>query len=134
MIEDCVVKVIRGIEVGIVSMVITGSEDNLKRIKGLLKFELGHKGINVSEIAFTNHDQDMKFSQSEDKNDLVFVSGLEILMPKDQNTYAIRSYLDQGKHFNLRSIIFCESSFYAAHFNDYDAPFYQFCLQLPIVD
>ena len=132
MSQDHVTKLMRGLEIGMGCTVVTGSEEDLKSVKGLLKMTLADRGVLVSEMALAGNEIELK--QSEEINDLVFVTGLEELSPKDSMTYAVRSFLDRGKHTGLRFIIFCEKSSYAAHFKDYDAPFYQFCFQHPIND
>jgi len=130
MIQGNVTKLMRGLDIGMGCTVVTGSEDDLKSVKNLLKLTLADRGVLVSEMALASNEIELK--QSEEINDFVFVSGLEALSPKDSITYAVRSFLDRGKHTNLRFIIFCDASYYSAHFNDYDAPFYQFCFRYPL--
>lgn len=130
MIQDHVTKLMRGLDIGMACTVVTGSEEDLKHVKNSLKMTLADRGVLVSEMALARNEVELK--QSEEIKDLVFVTGLEALSPKENTTYAVRSYLDRGKHTGLRFFIFCETSRYAAHFNDYDAPFYQFCFQHPI--
>ena len=130
MSQDHVTKLMRGLEIGMGCTVVTGSEEDLKSVKGLLKLTLADRGVLVSEIELGSNEIELK--QSEEINDHIFVTGLEDLSPKDNITYAVRSFLDRGKHTNLRFIIFCKASHYSAHFNDYEAPFYQFCFRYPL--
>lgn len=130
MIQDHVTKLMRGLDIGMACTVVTGSEEDLKSLKNLLKMTLADRGVLVSEMALASNEVELK--QSEEINDLLFVTGLEALSPKENITYAVRSYLDRWKHTGLRLIIFCETSCYFAHFNDYGAPFYQFCMRYPL--
>jgi hypothetical protein len=111
---------------------VTGSEADLNSIKDLLKLKLADNDVIVSEVELDRND--IALNQSAEINHFLFVTGLEALSPKDDITYAIRSFLDSGKHAGLRFIIFCEKSSYSAHFKDYDAPFYHFCFHHPIKD
>jgi hypothetical protein len=132
MIQDHVTKLMRGLDIGMGCTVVTGSEADLKSIKDLLKLKLADNDIIVSEVELDRND--IALNQSAEINHFLFVTGLEAPSPKDDITYAIRSFLDRGKHTGLRFIIFCEKSSCSAHFNDYDAPFYQFCFHHPIKD
>ena len=125
-------KLITHLNAGLFShLVVTGSERNLEKFQTGLKQKLESEGKSTCELQCTT--EDIKLNQNE-KVDLLFVKGLENLPVQHANTYAIRAYLDAGTYNNLRSIIFCETGHYAKHFNDYDAPFYKFCLQYPISD
>jgi len=132
MIQDHVGELMRCVDIGIACIVVTGSDSDLKRVKDVLKIELADNGTLVGEIELDSIE--IELNHSEENTDLVLVSGLEALSPKDSIMYAIRSFLDLGKHTNLRSIIFCETYHYANHFNDYDTPFYHFCFHYPIKD
>jgi len=125
-------KLMKHLNAGLFShLVVTGGEQNLEQFQDSLKQKLESEGQSTCELQCTT--EELKLSQNE-KVDLLFVKGLENLPVQHSNTYAIRAYLDAGTYNNLRSVIFCETEHYIKHFNDYDAPFYKFCLQYPISD
>ena len=132
MIQEHVAKLMRGIDIGLGCSVVTGTKQNLKSVKDSLKIKLADDNIFVTDIELDSND--IALNLSERANDFIILTGLEALSPKDNLTYAIRSFLDRAKHENLMFIIFCETSYYAAHFNDYNAPFYQFCPQFPVIE
>jgi len=123
-------KLINCLNMGLSShLVITGSETDIDRFQIDLKRRLENEGKSTSELLCTN--EPLELNQCE-QTDILLVKGLGCLHALHANSYAIRSYLDIGTYNNIRSVIFCETEHYARHFNDYNAPFYQFCLHCPI--
>jgi hypothetical protein len=110
-------------------LVITGSEWDIEQFEIGLKERLESEGKSARELHCTN--EPLELNKCE-QTDLLFVKGLGDLPALHANSYAIRSYLDIGTYNNLRSVIFCETEHYSRHFNDYNAPFYQFCSRYPI--
>jgi len=95
MIHDHVGQLMRYVDIGIATcIVVTVSESNLKRVNNLLKIELTDSDTRVGEIELDSIE--IELNHYEETTDLVFVSGLETLSPKDNLTYAIRSFLDLG--------------------------------------
>ncbi|KZY45116.1 hypothetical protein A3757_19820 [Oleiphilus sp. HI0117] len=123
-------KLINYLNMGLSShIVITGSERNIEQFQIDLKGRLESEGKSTRELLCTTEHLDLNQCKEVDS---LLVKGLGDLPAQHNNSYAIRTYLDMGTYNKLRSIIFCETEHYTRHFNDYNAPFYQFCLHCPI--
>ena len=123
-------KLISTLKVGISDcVVVTGSIIELTDFRDQAIDMLAEASFQVSQMDL--HSDDPRPSRTDNDVDVLILWGLEQLSPQDNRSYSIRTYLDKAKYQGLRSIIFCENSSYRAHFMDYDAPFYHFCLRLP---
>lgn len=123
-------KLINCLSMGLSShIVITGSELDIEQFQIDLMRRLEKEGKSTRELLCTTEHLDL--NQCE-QVDFLLVKGLGYLPAQHNNSYAIRTYLDMGTYNKLRSVIFCETEHYSRHFNDYNAPFYQFCTRYPI--
>jgi len=59
---------------------------------------------------------------------ILVVFGLERLDPMDNLTFRLRALLDERYFLGQRYLILCDQAAFPAHFHDYSAPFYQFCM------
>ena len=129
MMNAQVEKLISALKIGISDcVVVTGSMIELTDFRDQAIDRLAEASIQVSQVDL--YSDDPQPSRTDNDVDVLILWGLEQLSPHDNRSYAIRTYLDKAKYQGLRSIIFCENSSYKAHFMDYDAPFYHFCLRL----
>ncbi len=124
-------KLISALKIGISDcVVVTGSIIELTDFRDQAIDSLAEASFQVSQVDL--YSDDPQPSRTDNDVDVLILWGLEQLSPHDNRSYAIRTYLDKAKYQGLRSIIFCENDSYRAHFMDYDAPFYHFCLRLPV--
>tara|TARA_R110002072_G_scaffold303068_1_gene492516 strand:- start:1415 stop:1831 length:417 start_codon:yes stop_codon:yes gene_type:complete len=123
-------KLINCLSMGLSShIVITGSKMDIEQLQIDLKGRLARDGKSTRELLCTT--ESLELNQCE-QVDFLLVKGLGNLPAQHNNSCAIRTYLDMGTYNKLRSIIFCETEHYEKHFNDYNAPFYRFCLDYPL--
>lgn len=133
LMDKDIANVIRSIKSGLIPIiVITGTLDEMRQYREVLMEMLSQEVFHVTQFDLTTDDQPIVPANNELKIDLLIVWGLERLSPQNNRTYALRSFLDKAKYQGLKSIMFCESDAYKAHFSNYAAPFYQFCLRHPI--
>ena len=121
-------KLLQHLQIGLFNhILISGNKEKLDDLYELLWQECQSQKMNASQFIITNESihsiPDQKYSG------LMLIKGLECLKPKQNETYALRSRLDVGQYHGLKSFIFCEKSAVNNHFNDYEAPFYKFCLR-----
>ncbi len=108
-------------------ILISGSPDDLDDIYISIIKKCEEEGISTSTITFT--DDDPSFSYDYKESDLLIIQNLDLLPAKHNKAFSLRTMLDVGQYSGLKSFILCEESKVRDHFNDYEAPFYRFCLQ-----
>lgn len=128
-----ITNVIHSLKSGLIPIiVITGTLDEMRQYREVLMDMLAQEVFQLNQLDLTTDDQPIVPANNEQKVELLIVWGLERLSPQNNRTYALRSFLDTSKYQGLKTIMFCESDAYRAHFGNYAAPFYQFCLRHPI--
>ena len=126
-------KLIKCLNSGIFdSTVITGTNTDLKAFHKNLIRKLPSESYSVESLDLTDSEHLISNVDNRKEINLVVVLGLEHFLPMENRTFALRTILDTGKHQGLKSVIFCEANHYAQHFTDLNAPFYKFCLCMPL--
>lgn len=111
---------------------ISGTKETLDELYACLLQECNSRNLDALQIIFSDENTDL-ISETESP-EIFLIKGLEFLNPKQNEAYALRSHLDVGQYQGLKSFIFCEQSAVNKHFNDYEAPFYKFCLRHRVND
>ena len=121
-------KLLQHLQIGLFNhILISGSKEKLDALYERLWQECQSQKMKASQIIITN--ESIHSIPDQEYSGLMLIKGLECLKPKQNETYALRSRLDVGQYQGLKSFIFCEESAVDKHFNDYEAPFYKFCLK-----
>ena len=121
-------KIFEHLKIGLFNhILISGSKEKLDGLYEILWQECQAQNMKASQIIITN--ESIHSIPDQEYSGLMFIKGLECLKPKQNETYALRSRLNVGQYQGLKSFIFCEQSAVNNHFNDYEAPFYKFCLK-----
>lgn len=120
-------KLLKHIKTGLFShILISGSAENLEAFYTSIIKKCEGEGIATSTITFTNEDPSFRYEYKE--SDLLIIKNLDLLPAKHNKAFSLRTMLDVGQCSGLKSFILCEESKVRDHFNDYEAPFYKFCL------
>ena len=132
--DNALNKLMRVFDIGIShGVVLTGSAEELLAFREKLIGKLNEESVKVIPLDLSGSWlSDVTCIEEPDTKDMVLVWGLEYLSPQENRTYSLRTTLDRMKHGGPQFAIFCENACYSAHFNDYSAPFYHFCLRMPV--
>jgi hypothetical protein len=134
-LDDHVKMFMRVLDVGIEQgTVFTASSERLSVFRDHFLKRLQSESIRVIPIDLSGRWLAETADASEiGSQDLILLWGLECLSPQESRAYSLRSTLDTMKFSGgPRFVIFCDDCRYRDHFNNYDAPFYQFCLRIPV--
>ncbi len=121
-------KLLQHLQIGLFNhILISGNNEKLNDLYELLWQECQSQKMNASQFIITN--ESIHSIPDQEYSGLMLIKGLECLKPKQNETYTLRTRLDVGQFQGLKSFILCEESAVDKHFNDYEAPFYLFCLR-----
>lgn len=113
--------------------VVVGDLAKLSAFKTQLITQLNDENVISTWLDLTDL-QSFKLTASEASSTLLIIWGLESLTAEHKLTFALRSILDEQRHQGVRYLLFCDEKMYSKHFQQYSAPFYQFCFPIWLSD